>query len=325
MAVTRAEVLEAYRWILGRDPESEEAIQWGLLHQDVRALRLSIMNSEEFRNSIAGPAVAAILNRVTALSDPILSKSAISKLIRRWSMLRGRLSTRKQLPRGFLYVAAGKTYREEVIRSIESLRAHGNHEPIAVFTDGHLDDRPGVIISPIQSGGSGRLDKLTGISQTPFERTVYLDTDTLVVDKVGELFDLTDRFDIAAAHEHGYRGHQEEQVPESFFELNGGVIVYRWSRAMGLFMARWLERHQEGNRFMPTAGRFLMDQPPFRYCLWKSELKLYVLPAEYNYRSIFPGFARDRVKIFHGRHGDFEAVTRAVNSGTGARVFEAYR
>jgi len=325
MAVTRAEVMEAFRWILGRDPQSEETIQWHLRHQDSRALRLSIMNSQEFRDSVAGPAVAAILNRVTALTDPILSNSPIRKLIRRWRMLTGGRSTRKQLPRGFLYVAVGQRYREEVVRSIESLRAHGNHEPIAVFTDGHLGDLPGVIINPIRSSGYGWLDKVIGISQTPFERTVYLDTDTIVVDKVGELFDLTDRFDIAAAHEHGYRGFQEEQVPEAFFELNAGVIVYRWSRSMHTFMVRWQARHQEGNRLMPTTGRFRMDQPPFRYCLWKSDLKLYVLPAEYNYRSIFPGFARDRVKIFHGRHGDFEAVIKAVNSGTGARVFEAYR
>jgi len=51
MAVTRTEVLEAFRWILGRTPENEDAIQWHLRHQDVLALRLSLMASEEFRLS----------------------------------------------------------------------------------------------------------------------------------------------------------------------------------------------------------------------------------------------------------------------------------
>jgi len=51
MPVTRTEVIEAFRWILGRPPESEEVVQWHLRHQDVRGLRLSLMNSDEFRLS----------------------------------------------------------------------------------------------------------------------------------------------------------------------------------------------------------------------------------------------------------------------------------
>jgi len=323
MGVARSEVIEAYRWILGRAPESEETIAAHQELQNAVALRIALVNSEEFRNSSAGVAVAAVLNKLTAISDPVDSKSGIGRLTRRLSMLRGN-HARKKIPRGFLYVAVGPDHRKEVARSIESLRAHGNEEPIAIFTDQHIDHPPGSMIKIIQSSGSGKLDRITQLSETPFQRTIFLDTDTIVVDKVSELFDLTNRFDVAVAHEHGYRGHPEERVSEAFFELNTGVIVYRWSTAVNDFISNWLVRYRKGLALRPTDSRFAMDQVAFRYCLWMSDLKLYVLTPEYNYRSIFPGFARDRVKIFHGRHRDFEAVMNAVNSRTGARVFEAY-
>lgn len=49
MAITRTQVIEAFRWILGRVPESEEVILWHLRHGDIHALRISLLNSDEFR------------------------------------------------------------------------------------------------------------------------------------------------------------------------------------------------------------------------------------------------------------------------------------
>ena len=51
MAVTRSQVIEAFRWILGREPESEDAIAWHLRHADIHALRVSLLNSHEFREA----------------------------------------------------------------------------------------------------------------------------------------------------------------------------------------------------------------------------------------------------------------------------------
>ncbi len=48
--VSREQVVEAYRLILGREPESEEAISNNMAaHQDVESLRLAMLHSPEFR------------------------------------------------------------------------------------------------------------------------------------------------------------------------------------------------------------------------------------------------------------------------------------
>lgn len=53
MPVTRDDVFNAYRFLLGREPESELAIDAHLMLDSVADLRNAIMNSQEFR-AIAG-------------------------------------------------------------------------------------------------------------------------------------------------------------------------------------------------------------------------------------------------------------------------------
>lgn len=50
---TRTEVIEAYRWILGREPDSEAAIESCLALPGAEALRLRLLRSAEFRRGSA--------------------------------------------------------------------------------------------------------------------------------------------------------------------------------------------------------------------------------------------------------------------------------
>ena len=43
------------------------------------------------------------------------------------------------------------------------------------------------------------LDKIIALSRTPFEKTLFLDTDTFVIEPLDEIFELLERFDMAAA------------------------------------------------------------------------------------------------------------------------------
>lgn len=54
-AVTRDDVVNAYRFILGREPESEGAIAPHLKHPSVEALRAAFMNTPEFLNTQNAP------------------------------------------------------------------------------------------------------------------------------------------------------------------------------------------------------------------------------------------------------------------------------
>jgi len=85
----------------------------------------------------------------------------------------------------------------------------------------------------------------------PFGQTIYLDTDTYVVDNIDELFDLLERFDIAAAHAPGYTG-DDRGPSEAFYELNTGVIPYRGTGAVGEFLAKWAELYARWFRSPPS-------------------------------------------------------------------------
>lgn len=50
--VTRNDVTNAYRFILGREPEGEPALEAHLQHRDIEALRRHFLDSEEFTRSI---------------------------------------------------------------------------------------------------------------------------------------------------------------------------------------------------------------------------------------------------------------------------------
>jgi hypothetical protein len=65
-------------------------------------------------------------------------------------------------------------------------------------------------------------------------------------------------------------------LPDSFPQLNGGVILYRSNEAVRTFLAAWSSAYRE-------AG-FKKDQVTLRELLWQSPLQLYVLPPEYNVR-----------------------------------------
>ncbi len=95
------------------------------------------------------------------------------------------------------------------------------------------------------------------------------------------MFGILERFDIALAHGHQRHGTRQEivwrqPIPQGFPQLNGGVILYRTSDDVKAFLESWREAYH-------TAG-FKWDQITLRELLWLSDLRLYVLPPEYNVR-----------------------------------------
>jgi hypothetical protein len=121
------------------------------------------------------------------------------------------------------------------------------------------------------------------MTQTRFDRTLFLDADTLIVGPLGDLFGILDRFECALAHDvrrasrlvqQGF----EEQTPYAFPQLNAGVFLYRRSPAMFSFIAEWAARFRAAGH-----GR---DQIILKDMLWQSDLRFYVLPPEFNLRRV---------------------------------------
>lgn len=181
---------------------------------------------------------------------------------------------------GVIYVASGADYIDLACASARSLKAQEPGLPVDLFTD---DPVPAGLFDQVHPlTRPGPRAKLTSMQQTRFERTLYLDADTLVVGPLGDLFDVLERFDCALAHDMRRASPLiragDVPTPYAFPQLNSGVFLYRQSQAMLALLAEWERRfHAAGG------GR---DQPVLKDLLWESDLRFYVLPPEFNLRRL---------------------------------------
>ena len=231
--------------------------------------------------------------------------------------------------RGVLYVASGRRFIEEACASAESLKRHMPNIPVLLHTHDPVDHPAidSVVTDRVSlDTKEAKAHKIECMAASPFERTLFLDTDTQVLDRVDELFALLDAFDLGAAHAPNrlyfgngeYPGEAEypSDLPASFPELNTGVMVYNTesSSVQALFRA-WRCRFEEMRDLGATR-----DQISFREVLYNSDVRFTVLSPEYNCRSEFPVYLEGTVKIDHARHPDPDLAERVLNDTAGRRT-----
>ena len=184
---------------------------------------------------------------------------------------------------GVIYVASGPDYSDLAIASARSLRAVAPALAIDLFTDAPEAAPPGLFDMVHRIDRPEPRSKLACMAATRFDRTLFLDADTLVLAPLGDLFDLLDRFDCAMAHDVRrasaliQEGHAV-RTPYAFPQLNSGVLLYRRSPAMLGFLAEWLRRFR--------AAGVARDQIVLKDLLWDSDIRFYVLPPEFNLRRV---------------------------------------
>lgn len=236
-------------------------------------------------------------------------------------------------PAGVVLSAVGASYVAEAVRAARTSLRH-NRLPHVLFADRDVEAVAGLHVARLQDSGNPYADKIASMRRSPFERTIYLDTDTFVVGEIGHVLELLDSYDIAAAHAAGYRGMPDPEVPAAFYELNTGVLAWRSSEQVDAFLGDWLatylawRRHEPFARAGgaeglsagdgPSSGR-AADQPAFRRCVWKHGLRLYVLGPEYNMRLGEPATIVAPVRVIHGRHPDLDGLAARVNDRPGPR------
>lgn len=226
---------------------------------------------------------------------------------------------------GIVYIAAGRDYIEEACRSARSVAAAGGDLHTTVFADErfsspHVDD-----VRLLADPGGDVGDSIVGPDLSPYDRTLFLDTDTHVREDLSGIFDLLDRFDIAAAHNPGSRtarkGYSPGDVPESFPQYNTGVILFADRPAVADCMSAWerIYREHRAETFRD------LNQPAFRAALYRSDLQVATLPSEYNLRIRYQGsagFLTDSPKIVHGRHpAGLARVGDAIAAEEGMRTY----
>ncbi len=204
---------------------------------------------------------------------------------------------------GLMYIATGQKFIAEAERSVATFKALMPDLPAVLYKDADSVLSPDArfdTVALLERPVYGCIDKILTLKESPFERTLFLDTDTHCVGACHEMFELLDRFDYGAAHAPVRSCWEGARCPESFPELNTGVILFRNNDGFGELVDSWFAIYQRHRRLAEPPPH---DQPAFREAAFHSRARLSVLPPEYNLRTCFSYFigGNARVKILRGR------------------------
>lgn len=188
---------------------------------------------------------------------------------------------------GLLYTATGPSYVDQALVSIESARRWNPGIPIAVFTDSPEAFAPWTdqvtTIVPRRTGPEQKmLTRLESLLRSPFERTLALDTDTVILGSITEVFSVLDRASVAICHGHQrttrYRAALQDQkarpeIPYGFSPMQGGVILFDDAEGRA-FAGRVISLYRE--------KQYEDDQVSMREALWDANHRFVTLAPEYN-------------------------------------------
>lgn len=198
---------------------------------------------------------------------------------------------------GIVYFAKGEGYRKEAVKSARQTNQVMPNTPIVLVTDKLVNS--GYFKKEITDDERfSKEDKAKALLNSPFKKTIFLDSDIYVNEDISELFELLEEFDMALAADpkdhHLFNG-TETNIPEPYPELNTGVVVYEKNNVVWEMLQDWKEKCEPWH----TA-----DQPSFRDALYNSEVRYTTLPRRYNYMYRAPAHLKGKVKVFHGTLSD---------------------
>ena len=203
--------------------------------------------------------------------------------------------------RGVIYAVSGDRYLDECSVSIGTLAKRSPSLPFAIFTDeprswvGRSWNEENVIWLPRETITGEAWTDLTGlkieaIERSPFDKTLFLDTDTVVLGNVEPMFDLLERFHVAAGECTHWFGQctpeilRTSRVPLSFPEFNTGVLLINsTSPKAKQFVATWKEKFQQNLLRATTCSS---DQQAFREAAWVSDISILTLRQNFNYLGV---------------------------------------
>ena len=181
---------------------------------------------------------------------------------------------------GYFFIVTGKKYRDEISISFKQLRSL-TKLPICVASDQQLEFKCDHFIH-IPNPTFSYQDKVLNLEKTPFQKTVYVDSDISFFHCPDELFDGLAGADLLASHEASLGlGHvsQKVQVTNVFPEVSSGLIAFRKNDRVMKLLENWRYEYDWAHAKFGIRE----DQPSFRRALFATDLKFSILPPEFHY------------------------------------------
>lgn len=236
------------------------------------------------------------------------------------------------LSKGYLYIAAGESHIKKAIKSAYSLTACLPSPRITLISDRKVKySHPfeNIIVkdkSDMISKKGIFKGKVLHISLTPYEKTLYLDTDTWFLSNPEGLFNLLNYTDMAMAPAPGeidIRDFNSEKVIEGAVPLNCGVILFKTNSEVFSLFKKWAYYY---NRQVPGKGilynkKKIVEQPSFMYALLNSKVKLIPLNHKWNARIGGHFNLNGQCVILHGKGNEkqMKKIEYIINKTTSNR------
>lgn len=206
---------------------------------------------------------------------------------------------------GIVYIAIDYTgqYIDEFQSSYNSLRKFYSGG-VTLITNQNIviDDLNVITVSTIEEKWHKMvLNKPRYLPLSPYRKSIFLDTDTVILDDFSELFTILDHFDFCATTspmDYGWPESENGVILEGCLTHNTGVLGYNSSPLSLKVLSDWYEIYKERLSFNKKGN----DQTPFLESILKNKARVCTLPNNYNLRTRWPSnLTRGKVKIIHDR------------------------
>ena len=167
----------------------------------------------------------------------------------------------------------------------------------------------------------GIADKVSHLLLAPYDRTMFIDTDTYVCGDLSGCFELLDDFDLLVAHDALRVSRDCPEIDRVFPMFNSGLIFFRRSEPALSCLADWKRLYDID--CLEHGGHQMADQYTFRMALRKSTARIYLLPPEYHCMTWEASYLHDPVKVVHGRNDlPYPTIAAQANAVSGPRIFK---
>jgi hypothetical protein len=252
--------------------------------------------------------------------------------------------TLDNMKQGFLYVVDGTRYASEAVLAIKRLRELSSL-PVCIVCDKYyeeinsiVDTKTSVLIAE-EIHRSKFVSKIVGMMSTPFEETLYMDTDTYVCLKIDNIFDALKLYDIAMTIEPSVNTSQfrlDDNFAYIIPEYNTGVVLFRRNGNTRNLFEAW--KYNIDNKIFSN-DYFDMPQLRKTFLNLESTINIGVLCENYNLHGLRTYLIiHGPVFIIHERMGTYwnswsermldnnrmKKIANRINSSKSKRLFIPY-
>lgn len=160
---------------------------------------------------------------------------------------------------GVIYLAIGEKFKQEFINAYKFFKKSNPTIPISLFTDCPMGELDGCTVYPLNEKKNPHKLKVDILKRSPYQKTLFLDTDTLVVGDIFQIFYLLDDCDLCITKEpnvdynqtpYKYLGYESKKT------INTGVFAFKKCKFISKMIDGWITLVSTQNDSTMRAGHF---------------------------------------------------------------------